>query len=203
MIKNIVFDMGRVLVDFRPKEIMERFGVPEEDRQLIQNELFLSLQWVRMDRGAISDEEACENMCKNVPERLHKYVREIIFNWDKPIIPVPGVAELVHELKDMGYGIYLLSNVSRRHSEYWSRVPGHEYFDGLFLSANYGLLKPHYEIYKKFFEEFSLKPEECLFIDDAPANIEGALCCGMEGIVFHNDIEDLRNKLRLRDINVK
>lgn len=195
MIKNIVFDMGRVLIDFRPKDIMERFGVPSEDRQLILNELFLSLEWVRMDRGVISDQEACENMCRNVPEHLHEYVRQIVFNWDKPLAPISGMAELVQELKDMGYNIYLLSNASRRQHEYWHRIPGSEYFDGTFISADHGLLKPHYDIYNKFFEEFSLTPHECLFIDDSPANIEGALCCGMQGIVFHNDIEDLRKKL--------
>lgn len=195
MIKNIVFDMGRVLIDFRPKDIMERFGVPSEDRQLILNELFLSLEWVRMDRGVISDQEACENMCRNVPEHLHEYVRQIVFNWDKPLAPISGMAELVQELKDTGYNIYLLSNASRRQHEYWHRIPGSEYFDGTFISADHGLLKPHYDIYNKFFEEFSLTPHECLFIDDSPANIEGALCCGMQGIVFHNDIEDLRKKL--------
>lgn len=195
MIKNIVFDMGRVLIDFRPKDIMERFGVPQQDRQLILNELFLSLDWVRMDRGVLSDEEACESICKNVPEHLHEYVRGIVFNWDKPLEPVSGMAELVQELKSMGYGIYLLSNASRRQHEYWDRIPGSECFDGTFISADHGLLKPHAEIYDKFFQEFSLNPQECIFIDDAPANIEGALCCGMEGIVFHNDIMDLRKKL--------
>ncbi len=195
MIKNIVFDMGRVLIDFRPKDIMERFAVPEQDRQLILNELFLSLEWVKMDRGTVTDMEACENICGNLPKRLHDYVRRIIFEWDKPLVPVPHMAELVQELKRMGYNIYLLSNASRRQHEYWNRIPGSEFFDGTFISADHGLLKPHAEIYNKFFQEFSLNPQECIFIDDAPANIEGALCCGMEGIVFHNDVEDLRKKL--------
>ena len=58
------------------------------------------------------------------------------------------------------------------------------------------LVKPQPEIYRLLFKKFSLKPEECFFVDDSPANVEGALYCGMTGAVFNDGVPALRKALR-------
>ena len=166
------------------------------NRELLYREIYQSLEWARMDRGSLTDREAAESMCSRLPERLHSQVHRLVDQWDRPILPVEGMAELIKELKQAGYGIYLLSNASHRQHSYWERVPGKEYFDGTLISADEKLVKPQPEIYERLFVKFSLKPEECLFIDDSIMNIEGAYCCGMPGIVFHNDPEELRRKMK-------
>ena len=195
MIKNIIFDMGKVLVAFDPDLFMDRVGVRDADRELLRREVYQSLEWARMDRGSLTDAQAAESMCARLPERLHSQVHRLVDEWDRPILPVAGMADLVKELKQAGYGIYLLSNASLRQHCYWPRVPGQEYFDGTLISADVKLVKPQFEIYQMLFQKFSLVPQECLFIDDAINNIEGAFCCGMQGIVFHNDTPELRRKL--------
>ena len=204
MIRNIVFDMGHVLIYFSPEVFIARLGVEEKDRPLLMREVFRDKEWVQLDRGTLSEEEAVRILCGRLPKHLHEAVRELVCGWWKrPLLPVPGMAQLAGELKKMGYGIYLLSNANRQLPRYFPRIPGAEYFDGLLVSADWGLLKPQREIYEKLYEQFDLKPEECFFIDDQPANIEGAYCTGMEGAVFDGDIKRLRRKLKEAGIPVQ
>ena len=156
------------------------------------NNVYLSLEWAKMDRGSMTEAEAAASMCSRLPERLHEQAHLLVDRWDRPILPVPGMAELVRELKEAGYGVYLLSNASYRQHEYWPRVPGSEYFDGTLISADVKLVKPCAEIYELLYSTFGLIPGECLFIDDSAPNIEGAERTGMPGIVFHGDADELR-----------
>lgn len=195
MIRNLVFDMGNVLLHFDPEVFMTRAGVAgEADRQLLRQQLFRSLEWVRLDRGSLTEAEARTIIAARLPERLHPQLDELLFRWDEPILPVEGMAQLVRDCKAAGYGIYLLSNASRRLHSYWPRVPGSEYFDGVFVSADHLLVKPQQSIYRKFCDTFALRGEECLFVDDLPLNIEGAVTAGWQGLVFY-DACDLRKKL--------
>lgn len=201
MIKNIVFDMGNVIIRFDPELFMVRLGLAEEDRKLLKRELFVSLEWSRMDRGSLTDEEAAEIVCRRVPERLHDAVRRLVGMWDRPILPVEGMYELVKELRGMGYGIYLLSNASFRQHDYWPRVPASKFFDGTLISADVKLVKPQPEIYRLLCDKFSLLPEECVFIDDSTSNAEGAYFCGINALVFHGDAHEMR--LKLNELGVK
>ena len=150
----------------------------------------------------MTEAEAAASMCTHVPERLHGKVHLLVDQWDRPIYPVEGMAQLARDLKAAGYGIYLLSNASYRQHEYWPRVPGSKFFDGTLISADVKLVKPGREIYDLLCSNFSLTPEECVFIDDSAANIEGAEVAGMRGIVFHGEADEAREKLRALGVNV-
>lgn len=202
MIRNIVFDMGQVVLRFAPDFFLDRCGAEGEDKKLLKREVYQSLEWARMDRGSLTDEQAAELICRRLPERLHETVHELIDRWDRPILPVEGMEELIAELKGKGYGIYLLSNASYRQHDYWPRVPACRYFDGTMVSADVKLVKPQPEIYRLLCETFSLKAEECVFIDDAINNAEGAFLCGMHAIVFHDDMDELRTRLREEGVAV-
>ena len=196
MIQNIVFDMGNVLVRFDPGLFMERLGVEEADRALLTREVFKSMEWAQMDRGTLTDEEGCALMCRRLPARLHETARQLVLAWDRPILEIEGSFALVRELKELGYGIWLLSNASLRQHEYWPRLPASRYFDGTLISADVKLIKPQSAFYSLFFETFSLRPEECFFVDDNNYNIEGALNSGMRGAIYRGDMSEIRAKLR-------
>ena len=202
MIKNILFDMGQVLIRFDRDYFMTRLGVSEEDRPLLMREIFLSVEWVQMDRGTLCEAEAFCKIAPRLPERLHDAAKKLIEMWDRPILEIEGMYELVEELKTMGYGIYLLSNASIRQHEYWPKIPGWQFFDGKVISADEKIMKPHPDYYRIALERFGLKPEKCFFIDDVPANIEGALFCGISGAVFHKDVSLLRSQLRAAGVTV-
>lgn len=200
MIRNIVFDMGNVLLRFDRELFMEVCGVAEEDRELLRRKVFVSTDWVKLDWGTHDEPEAVERMCEGLPARLHPAVHRLVEHWDEPIRPIDGMPELVQELKDRGYTLYLLSNASHRQHDYWPRVPGQACFTGTVISADLGVIKPDAAIYEALYKKFSLKPEECLFIDDNPYNIEGGIRTGMDGIVFYGDTPALRAELKARHI---
>lgn len=200
MIRHIVFDMGQVLVQFSAGLFSERLRLSAEDAELIRREVLTTVEWVRMDRGTISDDDALARMCARLPQRLHDTAAYLVRRWNDPIVPVPGMADVARDLKAAGYDLYLLSNAATRQHTYWHNIPGSEYFSGTFISADYHLLKPEDAIYQAFFKKFGLKPEECLFIDDSAPNIEASENAGMAGIVFHGDAARLRRQLAERGI---
>ena len=187
--------MGNVLLRFDRQVFLDRLDVTEDDKQLLLKEVFLSEEWVHMDAGILCEETAEPVMCSRLPQHLHKAVHQLASYWDQPILPVEGMQELVRELKEAGYGVYLLSNASVRQHDYWPRVPGSEFFDGTLISADEKVMKPQPEIYRLCMERFGLKPEESFFIDDVRANIDGAAACGIAGTVFSGDVPALRRSL--------
>lgn len=203
MIKNIIFDMGQVLVKFDTNVFIKRVGIEDpKDKEIIMREVYKSVEWSMMDRGTLTDEEAAKIMEERVPTHLKDKVRLLTCEWDRPIIPIEGMKELVKELKDNGYNIYLLSNASYNQKNYWPNVPGNEYFDGTVVSAYVKLVKPQPEIFKYTLDKFGLKAEESLFIDDATLNVEGAIYTGLKGIVFHGDVIELREKLASMGVKI-
>ena len=109
---------------------------------------------------------------------------------------------LVEELKKNGYRIYLLSNASVSQHIYWPTFEMSRLFDGKLISCDLHIVKPNPEIYRRFTEQFGLKPEECLFVDDLPANVAAAVSCGWKGIVFQGSAADLRKRMRLENIRI-
>lgn len=204
MIKNIVFDMGQVLISFYPEMFYDRMGVPAGDREVLTREMFRGVEWPQLDRGTITEARAEAAICSRLPERLHGYVHQMVFDWWKPpLVPIEGMGGLVEELKGLGYGIYLLSNANIHLPEYFERIPGSRCFDGKLVSAQWKQLKPEREIYETLFREFCLKPEECFFVDDQPNNVEAARLAGMAGAVFHGDLARLRRELRAAGVAVR
>lgn len=203
-IKNIVFDMGQVLHYYRPDDFIRAAGVAEEDITRFRRAVFEGVAWVRMDRGISGEERVIADACAVLPEYLHEQVREVAYGWWKnELPPVPGMADVVRDLKEAGYKIYLLSNANVTLHTYFSRIPGTEYFDGKLVSADHLLLKPQPDIYRKLFETFNLVPEESIFIDDVAANVEAAILCGMDGVIFRDDAALLRKELKKKGISIE
>lgn len=203
MIENVIFDMGGVLLDFDPERFVARLGLNGADSAILVREVFRSIEWVCVDRGSLTEDEAFASMCTRIPQRLHAAAREVFENWDKPRLPLENIYDTVRELSERGYGLYLFSNAGRRHQEYWPDLPVSKFFgDRLMVSAWWQLLKPEAAFYEKGFERFGLDPAKCVFIDDSPTNLEGARRVGLDGIVYHGDVPLLRQRLREKGVNI-
>ena len=181
MIKNIVFDMGNVLTVYNAREYIYGYVDNEEDFRWIKNHLCASVEWLRMDRGTMTDEEAVRSVCRRVPAHLHDTVERFVREYRMVQPPNPPMERLVEELSQNGYDLYLI-----------------QYMKGIWISCEHGLLKPEPAAYQDFFRTFSLRPEECFFIDDMPANIEAAGNLGMDGCVYYGDVAELRHFLCTR-----
>ncbi|MBP3729211.1 MAG: HAD family phosphatase [Lachnospiraceae bacterium] len=202
MIRNIVFDMGGVLIRFDRDYFLDQLNLSEEDRSLLMQEVFLSVEWCQMDRGVLNEDGAYARMIQRLPSRLHEAARHLVYEWDDPILPVPGMEELIAELKEKGYRIFLISNASPRQPEYWLRIPAHRYFDDVLVSFRHGIVKPQPEIYRLAFRQFGIRPEESLFIDDSFINAEGSIYCGMDCFIFRGEAGPLRRWLRGKGVTL-
>ena len=184
MIKNLIFDFGNVLVEYNIKEFMFKKGMEPDMIKRILKASIMGPFWDEFDRGAISEEEALAGFLSLDPEiekELHIVFDNITGMLTKRDFAIPWVKEL----KAAGYNVYYLSNYSKKaYDECADSIEFIEYMDGGVLSHRELMVKPNPDIYRLLIDRYNLVPEECVFIDDTPKNVEVAKELGMEGIIF-------------------
>lgn len=196
MIKNVIFDFGKVLVDFEPTYMTSRYIDNIEDIKLVADVLFDRLYWDRLDAGTISDSEVISESCKRLPQRLHQKVADIYNNWMYNLPEICGMRELLQKLSDKGVRLFLLSNISEGFAKKSSEFSILSYFERCFFSAVCGLTKPSAEIFNYLLNECGIKANEALFIDDSEKNINGAKSVGISTYLFDGDSKKLETFLR-------
>ncbi len=196
MLHSIILDMGNVLLRYDPEHFLDRLEIHSpQDRALLLREIFHSPLWPKLDSGELTEAGLEKQALKNLPQRLHAVAHKLIFAWDDPIEPIPGMAAFLTDCKSAGLGLYLLSNASVRQPEYWPRVPGSSLFDGVVVSALCRCVKPGEEIYRHLLEKYHRNPKECLFADDMEANVHAAEILGIHGFIFTGDVLALRRQV--------
>ncbi|MDD2214370.1 MAG: HAD family phosphatase [Oscillospiraceae bacterium] len=201
MIQNLVFDMGNVLIKYDVESYISRFAAAAEDRRILRNELFRSLEWVSMDRGQLMPEQAWSLIQPRIPVALRPAARRCLLEWHQELTLQPGMQTLLAQLKKAGCKLYVLTNASRMYHVFrQGMLPLLQYMEGEFVSADWGLLKPQPEIYQAFVQYYHLLPSETLFIDDMPLNASGAKLCGWDAVVFHGEVAGLIQDLRRHDL---
>ena len=196
MVKNVVLDMGNVLLNFNPEVSLNLYCSSEEEKELIRRELFHGPEWKLGDKGEIKDKDRFDLVKSRVPVEHHEALRNCADNWTICMTPLEGAREFCERIKELGLGIYVLSNASDAFYEYFPKFLPLDFFNGVFVSSNYLMLKPDVEIYKRFLKEYDLKPEECLFVDDMEVNVEAAKEAGMNAFRFTGDYEEVINLLQ-------
>ncbi len=194
MIKNIIFDMGNVLLDYDPEVSLKHFLEKEEDRAIIRRELFGGPEWKLGDRGDITPEEQFERIAARIPKHLHAALQNCIDEWDMCMKPIPGAREFCDYVKEQGYGVYVLSNADYKFYRYFPNFKPFDFFDGIVVSSDIHIIKPAAGIYEYLLDKYQLTAEECLFIDDRPENIAAAEQLGIQGCVFERNYEEIRER---------
>ncbi len=183
VIKNIVFDYGQVLIKYSPRDIIAHFSDRPEAAEYAE-EIFASPEWWRMDAGELDGEGYIKTLHGRIPDSLIPDAAEAVRSWFRVVPPVEGMKELMHELKLRGYGLYLLSNVTRDLEGHMRELDLFRDLDGWVLSGTERTVKPGERIYRRLAEKYRLSPSECFFTDDREENVAAALRLGWSGTVF-------------------
>lgn len=189
-LKNVIFDIGNVLVEFRPEDYMRDLGFSEEAIGKISELIILGGIWDQLDLGIKNPEDIYNEMKAVVPE--YQELIDVFIDEDKVkelVRPYDYAEEWVKSVKEKGYNVYLLTNYPERMfdiHEKAGRFPFIPYIDGKVVSAKVKMAKPDSSIYELLLEKYNLDPKECMFFDDRPVNVEAAKKLGIDARLFEN-----------------
>jgi putative hydrolase of the HAD superfamily len=205
MIKNIIFDLGNVIINYDQQTIINRFAKTNEEKEYLMEDNFKAPEWKKIDLGEINNDEAIESINKRHNNKFAELTDDFWHNWFKMQKINEDVVELAKQLKDKGYNIYVLSNMANATYNFFK---GHAFFklcNGIIISAQEHIKKPDERIFNILLDRYNLKVEECLFIDDDDTNrsYETANKLGILGRrVIPNDCNDIKKELEEFNIQV-
>lgn len=191
MIKSFIFDMGGVLLGHTLSEYLMEFTQGDTNTYNFLKGIIGSPTWLELDAG-LGIDEGIEKLCEETNHENDEIIEKLLHNFRMVEDPNPPMEELVKDIKEKGYDIFLMSNVSYNYKKFFPLIKSISYMNDIWVSCERKLMKPNEEAYKDLFTMFNLKPEECFFIDDSKSNIEAAQKCGMKGFVYKGNVDDLR-----------
>ena len=181
---NFIFDIGNVLMDFLPVAHLESLYSDPAVVDKLNETIFKSPDWLFMDHGRLSRDEAIRIFCEREPDYRAEIIH-VMQGVDSMFKPKPDSIELLPIIKEAGHKLYYLSNMQNEIRNYMH--VNHEYlklFDGGVFSCDVKYIKPAPEIYRFLLDKYNLLPEECLFFDDMPENVTAAEKEGIKSILF-------------------
>ena len=193
---NIIFDFGNVLVQWHPELVYGEYFGDEAKAWWFLRHVADNAWRLRIDGG-----ESTDTRIRELKTQYPDYAEAIELyrsRWREMLTgEVPGMREVINDIKGKGYEIYGLTNWSM---ETFPEAREHfgilQMIDRYVVSGAEGLVKPDHRLFRVLLDRYSLKAEECIFIDDNPDNVAAAKALGMIGIVF-TDAEELRKHLGL------
>ena len=190
--KNIVFDLGRVVFAQDPTKSTEHY------KQFFSyvSQSPMPQFWVNYDLGVSSLDTVAEELAEYRGVEA-AYARDMISQAVGRQETIAPTEALIHDLKAAGYKLYVLSNMSREFIDFLREQPVYRHFDGEVVSCEEGVVKPMPQIYDILLDRFALVPSQTLFIDDRKENVEAAEAKGINAFHFdRNDYEGSCVKLR-------
>lgn len=197
MIKNIVFDIGNVLTDYRWREFLQEKGYDREMVERIARASVAGPYWKEMDRG-VWDRETLMGKFISIDPAIEEALRHAFADIRGLVTPRAYAIPWVESLRAKGYGVYYLSNFSQvAFEECADALAFLPYMDGGVLSFQEKLVKPEPAIYRLLLARYGLEACQCVFLDDLEENVEAARQQGFAGIVFETKEQAQRELLRL------
>ncbi len=195
MIKNVIFDIGNVLTNYRWREFMQDKGYNDEQIERLAKATVYDPAWNEFDRGIYEEEEIYQAFIKNDPE-IEDWIRSTFADVNGLVTKRDFAIPWIEDLKSKGYKVYYLSNFSekadRECSDAIDFIP---HMDGGFLSYKVKLIKPDHKFYELLLSTYNLVAEECVFIDDVQKNIDAAREAGINAIQY-KDYEQVKEDLK-------
>ncbi len=192
MIRNVVFDIGGVLLRLRYRPFIEYLvgaGIDMTDLPAWLERVDLAAH----ERGEITGDELLGRIAAMARQPLD--ADELRARWLDMFDRAQEMFDLAAGLKDE-YRVFLLSNIGDLHWRYLDARYGLDALThGVVASFRVGAIKPSAAIYREAEQRFALDPAATVFVDDLPPNVAGAQACGWQAI-HHRDPAETRGQLR-------
>lgn len=184
--KNIIFDLGGVVIEWSPDRILEGYYDDPEIRAIMKTALFLHPDWLQLDRGTLSEAQALvrlESRTGRPPAELEGLLNAVRAS----LHAKKDTVALLTRLEKRGVPLYCLSNMSSATFQYLrQRYPFWGLFRGIVISGDIKLMKPEREIFDHLLGKYGLAASETVFVDDHAANIEAARSLGLQSVWFQS-----------------
>ena len=186
MIKNVVFDLGGVVVAHNAESFKEKLGdffsfVFGPDMKCVP------MFWQDYDRGVLTIDETAAEVAK-LRDCTAETAKEHMLYAISLQEEVEPTVKLIKELKEKGYKIYALSNMSKEYIEFLRKLPVFDCFDAQIVSCEVGFGKPDRRFYEYLLSHCELNPAETIFIDDRKDNVDAGAELGI--VPFHFALND-------------
>lgn len=196
--KNIIFDIGNVLLSFQPERFLKQYYDEKTIGDLLTI-IFCSDEWLELDLGNLTIDETINIFSKRNPQYKDE-IHFVLKNWTKMMTPIQENVDIAYKLKEKGYSLYILSNFhDEAIKEMYNKYPFFTIFDGGVISAYEHMIKPNPKFYQILLDRYHLNPHECLFIDDMLANITIASIFGITSIHLNYN-KNLKEELQKLNI---
>ncbi len=184
MIKTIIFDIGRVLVDWDWESYVKRI-IPDEEKAIaVGKGFFGSPYYIEFDRGVLTSDEVLGKIIADNPQFESEF-RLVFSRYGESITLRDFVIPWIKSLKERGFKVLYLSNYAvPMRMQTAEQLRFTEFTDGGIFSCDVKTVKPDSKIYELLLKKYDLKAEECIFIDDTPENVRGAQNVGINGIQY-------------------
>lgn len=184
--KNIVFDVGNVLIRWDPQGIIDEVFPCHDDPTELMLNIFKHQTWYDLNLGTINEQQAIIRYHQRLGIDIAS-LETLLYAVKESLIPIPGTAELLQRLSNKPFDLYALTDNTHEIMKYLkSKYHFWPLFKGIVVSAEIGYLKPANEIYHYLLKHYDLKAHETVFIDDHKPNVLGAKAVGIEAIQFFN-----------------
>ena len=187
MIKNVIFDIGGVIVKFKKETYLDPLGLDEATKNYLIDEILFTEDWFQMSIGKMTEQEFLANAKKRHPDYydLAKSVFEI--DTLKKLLPVyQQTLRLVEKIKAKGYRLFIISDLEESNVRYVeNEIPNiHDLFEDIIYSCRVGMVKKFGEVFDLAINRFNIVPEESIFIDDTQINLDQAAKRGINTFRF-------------------
>ncbi len=196
MIRNILFDMGNVIVHYDPPFFSRCFCSSPEDAQELTENIFYTPEWERLDEDTITLQEFDAVNRTRIRPALHKAAHDVLYHWYENLPVYTGMEELIAKLKSCGLRLFVCSNAGVQFHTYAPHIPAFRYMEALVISADLHCCKPKPGIFRHILDTYRLAPSQCLFIDDVERNVRGAEALGIHGYRYDGNLARLRGYLK-------
>lgn len=196
MIKNIIFDIGKVLIRWEPTNMCLSFCPDRATAERVCSSTYLAKRWAGLDAGDLNIAQAIEESVGELGEAYRKYITAAYNSFVFLAEVIDDGLSLAKRFKAERYTLYLASNFNENVYPLAERLRLNDIFSGHIFSFEEKITKPNPEFFVRLAKRYSLNLKECAFIDDNADNVKSACSLGIAGFVYCGNADEIYGKIK-------